>query len=107
MSAYNVAQCQRIQRSDGKSCVIAIVQTNDDRILLVRQTLDETGEYSWDQVVMYRVRVSDTLDSLLPDIDRFFDEVDAKNRMMVSSARLKADLIAATKHLAGHQRSGD
>ncbi|PAY19206.1 hypothetical protein CKO51_12685 [Rhodopirellula sp. SM50] len=99
MSIYHVIDCRRIERAAGTGCVVAIINWDDGRTILVRQTLDEEGAYSWDRIMMYGIRRSDTLDSLMPTIDRFFDSSDVERRMMVSSAQLKRELIAATGHL--------
>ena len=99
MSSYNVVQCRRILREDEKPCIIAIVKRDDNQMLLVRQTPGDDGQYSWTQVVMYRIGTSDVLESLLPDIGRFFREDDVEHRVIMSSIRLRADLIAASKSL--------
>ncbi len=101
MSTYHVIDCRRIERTAGTGCVVAIINWDDGRTILVRQTLDEDGAYCWDRIMMYGIRTTDTLDSLMPAIDRFFANSDVERRMMVSSAQLKRELIAATRHLTG------
>ena len=101
MSTYHVIDCRRIERTAGTACVVAIINWDDGRTILVRQTLDVDGVYSWDRIMMYGIRATDTLDTLMPAIDRFFDSSDVERRMMVSSAQLKRELIAATRHLTG------
>ncbi|WP_182870028.1 hypothetical protein [Stieleria mannarensis] len=99
MSKYDVIECRRIDRDDEQRCIVAIINWDDGRTILIRQTLDENNKYSWERILMYGIRNTDTLDSLLPGIERFFDDSDVKRRMMVSSAQLRRELIAATSHL--------
>ncbi|MDV6030970.1 MAG: hypothetical protein F9B45_12885 [Phycisphaera sp. RhM] len=99
MSIYHVIDCRRIERSAGNGCIVAIINWDDGRTILVRQTLDEDGAYSWDRIMMYGIRATDTFDSLMPAMDRFFASSDVERRMMVSSAQLKRELMAATGHL--------
>ncbi|QDV44091.1 hypothetical protein Enr13x_39520 [Stieleria neptunia] len=101
MSTYHVIECRRIERDVGTGCIVAIINWDDGRTILVRQTLDEDGAYSWDRIMMYGIRTADTLDSLMPAIDRFFDSSDVERRMMVSSSQLRRELIAATGRLLG------
>ncbi|QEF98496.1 hypothetical protein Mal15_25480 [Stieleria maiorica] len=101
MSKYDVIDCRQIERDDGKRCIVAIINWDDGRTILIRQTKDENDEYSWERILMYGIRQTDTLDALLPGIERFFDDSDVKRRMMVSSAQLRRELIAATNHLLG------
>lgn len=103
MSSYKVVDCQRFERESGLSCVVAVLIW-DQQTVLVRQTLGDAGEFSWEQILMYAIRTSDTLETLRPEIDRFFAPEDLQRRTMACSPTLRQVLVDATATLGDQIR---